>query len=347
MSDKQIKVMIIGAAGEMGRACTRFLTERGATVVAAIGRRSHLGEDQGVISGIGEMGVLVESANAVKSALERTHPDVVLECSGSLQQIADNVRTCLRFGVDVATLAEEAYFPSIDEPDLTHELDVIAKEHGATLIGLGMQDVNWSNEAVVMAANCHKLNGIYGENWCILDHCGNYEVGLVGVNLDKKEFFEYHKEDLNPRSPYTYALYEIADEMDLHVTKEINNRIEPLWAEKEWDATGCAYGKTIEQGKTIGAALQTTLETEEGISLVGRFLYSFAQNGQPGVNIWRFDGEPSFEVITDDPRPDIGTTTDVVNRLPDIINALPGFLTVKDLPKPVFRCRPLPEYLED
>ncbi len=196
-----------------------------------------------------------------------------------------------------------------------------------------------------MAANCHRLDGIYGENWCILDHCGNFEIGLVGVDLDADGFMEYHKDDLHPRSPYTYALYEIADEMGLTVTEEINDLIEPIFASEDYDATQCPYGKVILKGKTIGAALCTTLHTEEGIDIVGKFIYSFAENGQPGVNIWRFTGEPAFEVVTDDPRPDIGTTTDVVNRLPDIIMAPAGYLTVKDLPKPIYRCHPLPEYV--
>lgn len=346
MADKQIRVMIIGAAGEMGRACTRFMTERGATVVAAIGRRSHLGEDIGTISGIKELGVAVEPADAVQAALERTQPDVVLDCSGELHDIADNVRLCLNAGVDVATLAEEAYYPFATSPELAAELDELAKANGVTLIGLGMQDVNWSNEPVVMSANCHELRSIYGENWCILDHCGNFEIGLVGVGLDEQGFYDYHKDAPNPRSPFTYALYEIADEMGLHVVKEVNERIEPLFAREDYDATECPYGKVIPKGKTLGAALCTVLQTEENIPLTGKFYYSFAQDGQPGENIWRFDGEPSFEVVTDDPRPDIGTTTDVVNRLPDIINARPGFLTVKDLPKPFYRCRPLPEYLD-
>lgn len=346
MFKKEIRVMIIGAAGEMGRACTRFMTERGATVIGAIGRKSHLGDDIGEISGVGKLGVTVEPAIAAERVLADCNPDVVLVCSGTLQEIADYVRMCLNAGKNVATLAEEAYFPSIDEPELTKELDKLAKANGVTFIGAGMQDVNWSNQAVVMAANCHKLNKIYGENWCILDHCGNFEIGLVGVNLNEEGFYEYHKDNLNPRSPFTYSLYEIADEMDLTVTEEINDRIEPLWSEYDYTPQDCPYTQTIPKGKTIGSALCTTLKTKEGIDLVGKFLYSFAQNGQPGEQVWRFEGEPTFTVTTDDPRPDIGTTTDIVNRLPDIIKARPGFLTVKDLPKPVYRCRPLPEYLD-
>lgn len=345
MADKQIKVMIIGAAGEMGRACTRFMTERGATVVAAIGRRSHLGEDIGTISGVEPLGVVVEPSDAVQAALDRTKPDVVLECSGELHDIADNVRTCLKAGVNVATLAEEAYFPFATSPELAAELDALAKENGVTFIGLGMQDVNCSNEALVMSANCHKLEAIHGENWCILDHTGWFEFNLVGINMTKEEFFDYHKDDLKPRNPYTYTLYEIADEMGLKVIAEENADIEPIFAEEDYDATDTAFGAVVEKGKTIGAILSTVLKTKEGITISAKFIYSFAVNGQPGENIWRFTGEPTFEVVTDDPRPDIGTTTDVVNRLPDIIMAPAGFLTVKDLPKPIYRCHPLPTYL--
>lgn len=346
MSEKQIRVMITGAAGEMGRACARFMTERGATVVAATGRRNHLGEDIGELAGVGKLGVVIEPADALEEALARTKPDVVLNASGELGEIADSVKTCLAAGANVAMLAEAAYFPYVSYAELAKEIDAIAKENRVTAIGLGMQDVNWSNEPVVMSANCHKLERIEGENWCILDHCGNFEVGLVGVNLDKDEFFEYHKDDLNPRNPFTYALYEVADELGLHVASEKNARIEPLYATEDYDATCCAYGKVVEKGKTIGALLETVLETEEDISIGAKFYYSFAQDGQAGVNVWRFEGEPTFEVVTDDPRPDIGTTTDVVNRLPDIIKAPAGFLTVKDLPKPFYRCKPLPEYLD-
>lgn len=345
-NDKEIRVVVVGAAGEMGSNCVRYCTERGATVVGAIGRTHHVGDDAGTVAGIDPLGVTIEPADKLFDVIDEVKPDVVIEASSNLKNVAPKLEGYAKRGVNVAMLAEEAYYSKVDMPELTAKIDALAKEHGITVIGMGMQDVNWSNEAVVMAANCHKLDAIYGENWCILDHCGAFEIGLVGVNLTEDEFYEYHKDNLYPRSPFTFSLYEIADEMGLTVTKEENAKIEPLIARADYTPEHCdAHPETIAKGKTIGSALCTTLLTEEGIELTGKFLYSFAQDGQPGEQVWRFTGEPTFTVTTDDPRPDIGTTTDIVNRLPDIIAAPAGFLTVGDLPKPFFHSHPLPEYL--
>lgn len=342
----EIRVVVVGAAGEMGKNCVRYCVERGVTVVGAIGRTRHVGEDAGKVAGIDHLGVEIEPADKLFEVIEMTEPHVVIEASSNLENVAPKLEGYASLGVNVAMLAEEAYFSKVDMPELTAKIDELAKKHDITVIGMGMQDVNWSNQAVIMAANCHKLDAIYGENWCILDHCGAFELGLVGCDLTEEQFYEYHKNDLNPRSPFTFSLYEIADEMGLTVVSEENERIDPIFAKEDYTPIHCeSHPQTIKAGTTIGAVLCTTLETAENITLTGKFFYSFAEGGQLGEQIWRFSGEPTFTVITDDPRPDIGTTTDVVNRLPDIINAPAGFLTVGNLPKPFYHSHPLPEYL--
>lgn len=55
------------------------------------------------------------------------------------------------------------------------------------------------------------------------------------------------------------------------------------------------------------------------------------------IGLWRFKGEPSFEVVTDDPFPYYDTTIDARLRISDVINAPAGFLTIKDLPKPRYK----------
>jgi len=340
---KRIRALVVGANGEMGRACVRYMTERGVDLVAAVGRRTNLGEDIGALAGIGENGILLEGSADLAAIVERSKPDAAIFCTAPLSVIAPDIKTCVERGVNVITIAEEAYYPAVFEPKLQAQLDALAKESGASIVGLGMQDVNWSNECVVMSANCITLNSIYGENWCILDHVGPMEIEGIGIGLTEVEFHDLHKDDPTPRSHFTPTLYQIADELGLTVTEEVNAKCAPLLATNDYES----WTGVIPKGRVIGSTLSTELKTEEGISLVGRFCYSFAQDGAAGVNIWRFDGEPSFEIVTDDPRPDMTTTIDAVTRIPDVINARPGFLTVKDLPKPFYRSKPLPEYLHD
>ena len=41
------------------------------------------------------------------------------------------------------------------------------------------------------------------------------------------------------------------------------------------------------------------------------------------------------------------TVTQLVNRIPDVINAPPGFVTIEKLPRLRYRAFPLSQYLED
>lgn len=340
---KEIRLLVIGGGGEMGRQCIKAATERGATVVAATGRTHHLGEDVGLLAGLpNTLGVRLEPNERLEALIKETKPDVAILCSLDFAGTADDMRLLVANGVDILTLAEEAYYPKVDDLELYEELDALAKEHGVTIVGNGMQDVNWSNLATVMTGNCRSLTEIYGENYCILDHCGPQEFEGLGIGCSSAEDFRaYHADQPNPRNPFTYALYEIAEELSLEVMSEDNAKPEPVLAKQDYEGLGTLY-KT---GTVIGSDLCTTLKTVEGIDLIARFTYVFAQ-GYDGRNIWRFSGDPSFEVITDDPRPDISTTAGAVNRIPDVINAQPGFLLVKDLAKPVFKVHPLPEYVE-
>lgn len=56
MNHHKIKVILFGM-GIMGKQITRFLADKNVPVVAAVGRRSHIGEDIGELSGIGPSGV--------------------------------------------------------------------------------------------------------------------------------------------------------------------------------------------------------------------------------------------------------------------------------------------------
>lgn len=342
--DKEIRVLIFGA-GAMGRFATKYLAERGAKVVAAVARKNNIGKDMGELSEIGPIGVPLVSVEGLDltDLIQKTRPNIALDCTDMLDGIASNVKKCLENGLDVIMLAEDAYYPYVTHAELAKELDSIAKDNDVSLIGLGMQDVNWSNEAVVMSGNCINLRSIYGENWCILDHAGVMEMEKIGAGLTEEEFYEYHKNDLRPRGPYNIALYEIADELKLHVVEEINHKLTPIFATKDFE-TSNGLG-TILKNRVMGLNLCSELHTEEGITLIGKFVYAYSVDGATGVNIWRFEGEPSFEVVTDDPMPYLSTVIDAVLRVPDVMNARSGYLTVKDLPKPYYKHGALSAYL--
>lgn len=352
MEDK-IKVVTFGC-GFMGRNVTRFMKERGGfDHVACIGRKSHLGEDIGEVSGVGPVGAIIEPNTKLGEVLDRVKPDVIFETGGGWPDVVDNVREALKRGIPALVLAEEFFSLKNESPEVYEELDALAKANNTRFIGLGMQDVNWVNQAVVMSANSHRIDKIVGTNVCIMDFAGASEFDRVGLNLTQEEFDAYHADEPCPDNAFTFSLYQIADELNLHVIERVNDPIEPVFAPHDYtspylsEKEAAEFGGTIHEGKTMGAVTRTTLKTEEGIDIVGEFILGWKIDGQSGYNKWSFYGEPNWDVVVEEGRYDIGTTTDCVNRVADVLNCKKnGYITGKDLPKPVYRVGPLNQYVE-
>jgi 4-hydroxy-tetrahydrodipicolinate reductase len=349
--DRKIKVAVIGSA-LMAFNCVRFATERGCEVVACIGRRRHMGEDVGELAGIGANGVRIEKIDDLEAILDRTRPDIVCDCGSGWPTTFDIAKRVISRGYNLEILAEEMYYLPAESKDLAAELDALAKANGVSVIGLGMQDCTWSAQPLVMSGNCHKLEAIIGENWCILDHAGPSEFNRVGLNLTEEEFYEYHRDDPAPSNAFGFSLWEIADELGLHVLREEREKTTPVLAEEDYVSPllsaeqSAPYGGVIRKGLTIGSRLACTLKTEEGIDLTGIFHLTFLVPGAKGKNIWRFVGEPTYEVVVEEGRYDITTSTSIVNRIPDVLNAPAGYLTVKDLPKAMYHHGPLNGYVQ-
>ena len=343
MSKKEIRVLILGGAGYEGRQCTRYLTNRGATVVGATGRNNNIGEDIGELAGIGPIGVKLEKREDLVDVIERTKPDIAVHCTDDFHLILPDVKACLARAVNSIVLGAAGIYPFIEFPKESAELDALAKESGVSVIGLGVQDVNHINEPLVMSSNCQEIESIYGENLVLLEYCGPAESELMGIGLTEVEYFDMHKDDLTPPNAMTYALYLLADELDLHVTGERNLRREPILADEDFTHSACG---TITKGLVLGQAVGAELTTEEGITLTAKFIWSYAQHGEGSYQLWRFKGDPDFEIMTPDSRGDVSTSAAVANRLAEVISARPGYITVKDLPKPQFKVKPLPEYLD-
>jgi 4-hydroxy-tetrahydrodipicolinate reductase len=69
--------------------------------------------------------------------------------------------------------------------------------------------------------------------------------------------------------------------------------------------------------------------------------------GEADINDWTVLGEPELHLANPAVPTQITTCTQLVNRIPDVINAPPGFITMEKLPRPRYRAFPLGVYLED
>jgi 4-hydroxy-tetrahydrodipicolinate reductase len=126
---------------------------------------------------------------------------------------------------------------------------------------------------------------------------------------------------------------------------EVNTSVVPVLASN--DTPSRSLGRVIATGCLLGVTDTATITTHEGPS------FSFEQTGcvhgpgQTDSNEWVVRGEPAeLRLRNDDVPTRLATCTQVINRIPDVINAPPGFATVADLPRLRYRHRALDSYLE-
>ncbi len=97
-----------------------------------------LGMDLGRVLGLErEMGIMV-SANATE-VLNSAYPDLVIVATTSfLNETYSQIATCLRARVNVLSTCEELVYPYLQHPELSRNLDLLARQSGVSVLGVGV-----------------------------------------------------------------------------------------------------------------------------------------------------------------------------------------------------------------
>lgn len=137
---RNVRVALWGL-GAMGSGCAvELLKKTGVEIVGVVVRRSNVGKSLFEVLGV-ERGdrkdVII--TNDVDSVIKEGNADICLVTTDSLTKDAfPKLKLCLERGINVITSAEEMAYPQAQSPELAAELDRIAKEHGVTVHGTGV-----------------------------------------------------------------------------------------------------------------------------------------------------------------------------------------------------------------
>src|SRR5436190_5119385 len=108
-----------------------------------------------------------------------------------------------------------------------------------------------------------------------------------------------------------------------------------------------ALGLTVATGRVIGFTDVDTVRTNEGITLNFEMTGRLYLEGEADINDWTVTGEPQLHLSNPAVPTGMTTCTQLVNRIPDVINAPPGFVTIEKLPRLRYRTYPLGAYVHD
>jgi 4-hydroxy-tetrahydrodipicolinate reductase len=125
--------------------------------------------------------------------------------------------------------------------------------------------------------------------------------------------------------------------------RDIQQTTMPVLAETDYFSD--TLGLKIVNGKILGISQRLEMSTKEGVQLVGENTLRLCAKGEEEFKEWFIEGEPDLEIRATKLDTLFTTASQSVNRIPDVINAEPGYVTLEQLPKLIFKQKPLSEYV--
>jgi len=324
----KIKAVQFGC-GPIGCSVVRYAYQRpDIELVGAIDiKESLVGRDLGEIAGINnKLGVSI-SADA-DAVLSQAKPDVVfLTTSSSAKVVYPQMEKCVRAGANIVSTCEELAYPYRKNPQLSADIDKIAKANNVTVLSTGVNP-GFLMDAwpLFMTGVCQQVKRIKVVRVQDASPRRGPFQKKIGAGCTIEEFEKLVAAGKLKHVGLPESIAMIASGLGWKLD-EITESIEPVVAKTRVKTDfvtvepGQASGvRQIARGIRAGEEL-VTLEFE---ACVGR------SESYDAVYI---TGTPNSEVvIKGGTHGDIATAGIVVNSVHRVISAPPGFVTMKDMP---------------
>lgn len=327
------KTLLVGF-GHLGQMAAKFILEKGGTLIGVVTRSSNKGKDVGDLLQLGKK-LNVTISNNLKETLEKKPDIALLVTSGSLQDQIPIIEQVASYKVDVISINDDIFYPRNQTQELFKKIDEIAKKNNISVVGTGLQDVYWGHLATTLAGSVHKIKSLEGKFSCNVDHPDLHSFAQsFGTGLSIEQFEKEFSGEKNNFS-VAYIVQWLAVALGLK-EKSISMKYVPIVLDKPIYSE--ALKREIPKGFVIGSDHITILNTEEGPSIEFHSVGKVYSPNEKDEHHWIIRGTPSvklnYEFLEDD-GVDVTTVATMVNRIPQVISARPGYVPsfVLDCPK--------------
>jgi 4-hydroxy-tetrahydrodipicolinate reductase len=340
----KIRVVLFGLGAMGRRIATYILKKEGLQVVGAVDiAKNIVGKDLGEVLNIGRrVGVTV--SDDAEELCSRIEADVVVHATVSHLKLAyQQIEICVKAEMDIVSTCEELSYPYYKYPELSAELDGLAKEYGVTVLGTGINPGYLMDTLpIALTGPCLNVESIKVTRMMYSGNRRDAYQKKIGTGLDP-DTFQGMIEDkrITGHVGLIESMCMIAAALgwSLDDVKELSP--EPVISDKETKTTYT----TVKPGQVAGLK-SMAYGVKEGKKVITLEFVSHANVVEPYDSV-DIKGEPDIhEKIAGGVNGDIGTIAAVINAIPKVLNAAPGLVTMKDLPVPFAAVGDLRKYIE-
>lgn len=337
-------IVVLYGVGAMASRIAKFLLEKeGIEIVGVIDvAKNKVGRDLGEILGLyRKLGIVV--SNDPDEVFSRVKADITVHATTSfLKQVYPQIAKVLEHEVNVVSTCEELVYPYLTEPKLAQKLDELAKEHGVTVLGTGINPgFLMDTLAIALTGVCQKVERVKVKRIINAMTRRRSFQEKIGAGLSVKEFGNrIERKTITGHVGLEQSISLIASALGWKLDKIEVDPVEPVVAKAPVESEAIR----VEPDQVAGLK-----QCSRGI--IGRMdvvalefqAYMGAEEEHDSISI---DGVPGLHIkIAPCVHGDVGTVAIIVNSIPKVINAPPGLVTMKDLPIPSAALKDMRNYI--
>ena len=342
--EQKIKAVQYGV-GKMSLYTMRYMLEKGIEIVGAVDVNPVvIGKDIGEILGKEKLGVVVVSAENAEEMMQTTKPDICIITTRSLiAELEEPYMLCAKLGINAISTCEEAFYPQNSNPTLTKKIDELAKANNCTITGTGYQDIYWGQLITSIAGSTQKITKIKGSSSYNVEDYGialaeAHGAGLTLEDFDKQvasvdRMSDEERQEIINKGEYAPSYMWnvngwLCSKLGLTVISQTQKCVPQTYKDDIYSST---LDMTIKAGDATGMSAVVTTKTKEGITIESECIGKVYAPDEFDKNVWTVEGEPTTTITVEKPATVELTCATVVNRIPDVIKAEPGYITTEKL----------------
>ena len=276
--------------------------------------------------------------------MQNTKPDICVITTRSLiAELEEPYMLCAELGINAISTCEEAFYPQNSNPTLTNKIDELAKKNNCTITGTGYQDIYWGQLITSIAGSTQKITKIKGSSSYNVEEYGIALAEAHGAGLTLDEFdkqiasvdriSDEERQTLINNGEYAPSYMWnvngwLCSKLGLTIISQTQKCVPQTHTEDIYSST---LGMTVKAGDATGMSAVVTTKTKEGITIESECIGKVYAPDEFDKNVWTVEGEPTTTITVEKPATVELTCATIVNRIPDVINAEPGYVTTEKL----------------